>query len=219
VTEKRNFFKRSRLGLVIGGGATSLVLALSLNPTFSGIVAQITNSGNTAATGTLTMQETGTDATGAAVTCNSTDANSNNAASCATINKYGGTATPLVPGAAPTVTSISIKNTGNIPATQFTVLGGACTQSAVSGASSNGTATDLCAKVNVVIKSGSTTIFSGTAASFANSTTDILAKLGQSSVAAGASIPLTISAQLDASAGAAYQGLQISQPITWTFQS
>lgn len=216
---KTTLRKRGRLGLVVGSAAASLALALSLNPTFSGVIAQITNDNNTAATGTLTMQESSTDSAGNPIICNSTDANSTNSAVCSTINKYGGTTTPLIPGAAPVVTSLNIANTGNIPATQFTLAGGTCTQSAVSGASTSGTATDLCSKVNIVVKSGDTVIFQGTAAAFQGSTSDILGKLGKSSVAAGESIPLTVSAQLDASAGATYQGLQISQPMTWTFQS
>lgn len=206
--------KRRQLALpvVIAGGVSAALLAFTMSPTFSAITAQITNSANTAGTGSLVMQET--DSTGAIV-CNSTDGGSvsTNSATCATINKYGGNLT-MAPGQAVT-TNITIKNTGSVAATSFTLLGGPCTQAA--NGTPAGTATDLCAKYNVVIKSGSTVLYSGTAAALAGQTIDILNKLGTSSVAAAGSVPISITATLDASTGNTYQGLKISQPLTWTF--
>lgn len=207
---KQHYFKKQRLGLLAIGGLMSAVLAFSLTPTFAGIVASIKNSVNTAATGTLVMKETSGNQN-----CLSTSSTSNTA-TCAGINKYGGTATPLVPGGAGNTTSITIANDGTVDATSFAVKAEACTQS--NSGTTSGNATNLCEKVNVTIKSGATTIFSGTAKQFADAgSIDILAKLGKQNVAKGTNVPLTINAALDSSADATYQGLQISQPILWTF--
>lgn len=209
--------RRGRMALIITGAIASLLVGFTLTPTFAAIVASIQNSTNTATTGTLTMKETS-----GTYTCNSTDGSGSttNTATCATINKYGGTATALVPGGTPITTTLAIQNTGSIAATGFGLTPGACTQSAVAGTSFSGSATDLCAKIKVTIKSGSVTIYDGTAADLATGgQIDLLAKLGKTSVAAGESVPLSVAVQLDASAGAAYQALQISQPLTWTFSA
>jgi len=42
---------------------------------------------------------------------------------------------------------------------------------------------------------------------------------GGSTVAAGASVTYTFQVTLAASAGNTYQGLQVSQPLTWAFSS
>jgi hypothetical protein len=197
--------------VIVAGGISSVLLAFSMTPTFSALAASIQNSANTAGTGTLVMEEQNADGT---ITCTSTDTSvSSNSATCASINKYGGSMS-MVPGAKVS-TDITIKNTGTAPASSFTVVGGTCTQS--DNGTVNGSASDLCSKLHVVIKSGTTTIVSDTAAAFAGTSTDILAKLSSTGVAAQASIPLNITVTLDSSAGNSYQGLKASQPITWSF--
>lgn len=200
------------ISALIAGGLSSVMLAFSMTPTFSALAASIQNTVDTAGAGTLVMQESNSDGS---VLCNSTDGGSvsTNSATCATINKYGGNLA-MVPGQTVT-TTLSIKNTGTVTASGFSVLGGTCTQS--NNGTSNGSATDLCAKYNLVVKSGSTTLYSGTAAAFATTSVDILGKLTSSGVTAGTSIPITVAATLDSSVGNTYQGLKISQPITWTF--
>ncbi|MDO4870511.1 MAG: hypothetical protein Q3996_00210 [Candidatus Saccharibacteria bacterium] len=201
-----------RLGLIVIGSLASLMVAFTLTPAFAGIVASIQNTTNTAATGTLTMKESS-----GAATCNSFDGQTNNTATCSTINKYGGTSTPLLPGGAAKVTDVTIQNTGNIAATSFTLTPGGCTSSNVSGASFSGGG-DLCTKVKVVITSGTTTLFNGTAAALnTGGAIDILNKLGKTSVTANESIPIKFSVSLDPSADATFQGKQISQPLTWQF--
>ena len=117
----------SPVALIAGVGA-AVVLALSTTGTLSAFTAQITNSTDTAATGSLVMQETGTTG-GTGYTCTSTDATpaanniNTNAATCATINKYSGSTT-LTPGATPTVSTVVLKNTGTVAATTFTVTPG-----------------------------------------------------------------------------------------------
>ena len=82
--KSNNYFRRQRIGLAVVGGIMTLMVAFSLTPTFAGVVATITNSVNTASTGTLVMEEKNHDGT---VTCTTTGTGS---ATCATINKYGG---------------------------------------------------------------------------------------------------------------------------------
>lgn len=207
--------RRFTPGLFFAAVAASLMLAVGMSGTLGAFVASITNSDNTAASGTLTMQET--DETGTVV-CTS-DSVATNVATCATINKYGGTTVPLAPGV-PVTTTVNIENTGTLDATAFTVDGKVCTQSDANGAAYSGAATDLCSMINVDITSGATTIFTGTAASFdAAPATDILAALGVTSIAPATATTFDITVTLDASATNDYQGLGVSQPIEWSFQA
>lgn len=211
-TNQKKSGRRVAVPAVIAGGIGSLLLAFSMTPTFSALSAAITNSVDTAGTGTLSMQES----IGSSPVCNSTDGGSisTNSATCATINKYGGNLA-MVPGQTAT-TSITIKNTGTVSASSFSLTPSACVQS--NNGTVNGSAQDLCSKMNVVISSGSTTVFSGTAAGLnSGGAVNLLSKLSMSGVAAGATVPFTFAVTLDSSAGNTYQGLQISQPLTWTF--
>ncbi|TIH30461.1 hypothetical protein D4765_17095 [Subtercola vilae] len=207
--------KRRRLAPVAlaAGVLGAVVLSLSLTGTMSGFVASITNSNNTAATGALVMQEQNA---GATVTCLSTDGGtvSSNASTCSTINKFGGSTT-MTPGNTVT-TPITIKNIGSVAATTFTLTPGAtCTQT--NSGTQNGTAADLCAKLNVVITSGATTVFSGTAASLAGALPAAFTM--PAAPAAGVTVPFSFAVTLASTAGNSYQGLQASLPLTWTFGS
>ena len=208
--------RKLSLPLVLAGGVSSLVLALGMSPTFSAFTASIQNTVNTAGTGSLVMEESTTDGTNT-TTCKSTDGGSlaTNSAICANINKYGGSIT-MVPGT-PVATSVSIKNTGNVAATAFSMAFSTCGPTASSS---------LCSKMLVEVKSGSTVLTppNSTAASLAGTTIDIRNMLSLPPIAGGsAAIPLTITVTLPSATAPAndnaYQGLQISQPITWTFQS
>jgi uncharacterized repeat protein (TIGR01451 family) len=191
------------------------LLSMSVTGTLSGFAASITNSVNSASTGSLTMQETGPGSTGATVTCNSTDGGSvaTNTATCATINKFGGSQS-MVPGQTVT-TTVVLKNTGTVRATAFSLTPGTtCTQTG----SVSGSANDLCAKLNLTITqngASSPALFSGTLASFAAST----APYALTPLASGASSTYVFTVTLDSSATTAYQGLTASMPMTWTFTS
>lgn len=198
-------YNRNRLIVVAAGAIASLLIGFTLTPTFAALVASIQNSTNTANTGTLTMKETSGSAS-----CNSFDSNSTNTATCSTINKYGGVT--LVPGGAAKETNLSIQNTGSMQATSFTLTPGACTQSAVGGSS--------CDKIKVKITSGASVIFDGSAKAFqTGGAINLLAKLSKTGVNPSESIPIKVAVSLDSSAGPTYQGLQISQPMTWTFSA
>jgi hypothetical protein len=203
--------RRRFVPLVWGSSLVAMaLLALGVGSTLSGFSASITNSKNTAGSGTLVMEEDGPGSTvclsSAAGTVTAT-----NSGTCSTINKFGGN-TAMVPGT-PVTTSITIKNNGTSPANTFTLTPGACTQSA--NGAVNGTATDFCSKLDVTITSGSTTIFTGTAASLAAGGVINL----PAPVAAGASVPFTFTVTLDPSADNSYQGLAASEPLTWQFAS
>lgn len=207
---------RRRLTLVslLTGMLGVVVLALSMNSSLAAFTASITNSVNTAAAGTLIMEEKNSAGT---VTCLSTDGTGNNvatnAATCATINKYGGSTT-MVPGQTVS-TTVTIRNAGTATATGFTLAPGTCTQSG----NVTGSATDLCAKLGVVITQtvGGTT----TTISPASSTLTSLASGGALALAApvapNTTVTFTFAVTLAAASGNTYQGLAASQPLVWTF--
>lgn len=194
------------------GVLAAVLLSVTMTGTLSGFAAQITNSNNTAATGALTMQEQNS---GATVTCTSTDGGSvsNNTATCATINKFGGSTT-MIPGQTVT-TPVTIKNTGTVAASTFTLTPGATCAQSNSGAA-NGTATDLCAKLSVVITNttANTVVYSGTLAALAGSSAYTLP-----AVAAGSTTGFSFAVTLASSAGNTYQGLQASLPLVWNYAS
>jgi hypothetical protein len=200
------------LPVVIAGAISSALLAFSMSPTSSALAASIQNTISSAGSGTLTMQEA--NATGA-ILCNSTDGGSvsTNNASCATINTYGDNLN-MKPGETVT-TNITVKNTGTLQATTFTLAGGTCIQAA--NGTVNGTATDLCGKINLLVKSGTVTIYTGTLTGFNTANVNVAALLTPVGVAPAATVPFSFAVTLDAAAGNAYQGLKVNQPMTFTF--
>ncbi|NNN03368.1 MAG: hypothetical protein HKL87_05170 [Acidimicrobiaceae bacterium] len=196
---------------VVSGLAVAALSLTTLSGSSAGFAASITNSNNTAASGVLVMQETNSAGT---TTCTSTDGGtvSTNSSTCTTINKFGGSTT-MVPGQS-VVTTVNIKNIGTVPANTFTLTPGSiCTQS--NNGALNGTATDFCAKLDIVVTSGATTVFNGTAATLAGATPIALS----APVAPGTSVPFTFTTTLSSTAGNTYQGLAASLPLTWTFNS
>lgn len=190
------------------------LLSMSVTGTLSGFAASITNSVNSAATGSLVMQETGPGSNGSPLTCLSTDGNSvsTNSSSCTTINKFGGSTT-MVPGSK-VVTTVTITNKGTAAANGFTLLpGSTCTQTNLGSA--NGTATDLCAKMALTVaQDGAAPFFDGNLKTFASSGLQTFGK-----VPAGASSTFVFTVTLDKDADNSYQGLQAAMPMTWTFTS
>ena len=192
------------------------LLSMSVTGTLSGFAAQITNSTNSATTGSLTMQETGPGSTGSQVTCNSTDRGSvaTNTAACSTINKFGGSTT-MVPGGTPVSTTVTITNTGSVRASSFTLTPGiSCEQTG----NVSGSATDLCSKMNLTITQQgiSSPVFTGTLKSFADG---YPTPIEFSGLDKGGSSTFTFSVGLASSADATYQGLTATMPMTWTFTS
>jgi hypothetical protein len=160
------------------------------------------------------MQEMDTSGT---IICLSTDDGgvSMNAASCPGINRYGGSV-GMRPG--DSVVVASIRNVGTVAAAAFSLTPGACVQAAT--APSSGSATDFCSKIAVSITSGSSTIFSGTAATLGGvGTIDVLSRLGLARVQPGLQTTFTVTTTMDPTVDNSYQGLKVSQPMTWTFSA
>ncbi|RLZ04458.1 hypothetical protein CWC38_00030 [Kocuria tytonicola] len=187
-------------------GAGALVLSL-VTGSLGAYTASIKNDNNTAGAGGLTMQETGPGADGTNVTCDSSEG-TNNVATCATINKYGGKTT-MAPGDVSTV-NITLKNTGSIAAKAATLTPGACTQTPAVAAGKG----DLCGLMNVVITQDGTEIFRGTAKELAAKSNS---PITLTAPAAGASNAYKITTTLPVSADNTYAGVTISQPLTWTY--
>jgi hypothetical protein len=199
--------------LVLNGCISSLVLALSFSPTFSTFTASIAATANSAGAGTIVMQEK--DSTGT-ITCLSTDEGgvSSNTASCPGINRYGGSV-GMRPGESAVVVTY-IQNVGTAAASSFSLTPGPCAQSATGAVS--GTATDLCSRIAVSIMSGPTTIFTGTAAALGGAgAIDVLSRLGLPKYQSGLQVTFTVTTKVDAGVDNSYQGLKVTQPMTWTF--
>jgi hypothetical protein len=225
VSDSSSSPKRQRrfIALIVAAGLVgALFLSLAMTNTLSAFVASITNTNDTAAAGALVLQETG--ATGTAA-CNSTDGTggsvSNNASTCSTFNKYGGSTTMTPSNATGTTnnvtTTVNFKNTGSATANSFTMAFGPCTQS--NSGTFNGSATDFCSKLHVKVTSGSTVVQSDALASTLANTTVTLPAALIPQANSGSTIPFTFTVYLDNSAGNAYQGLAASQNITWTISS
>jgi hypothetical protein len=195
---------------MVAGLAGTVAIALSMSGSLSGLVATITNSTNTAASAAIAISETSGGST-----CNSYDTT----ATCSTINKYGGTTTPLVPGGSQTVT-VQFANTGNVAVSTSTLTPGTCVATSTGSVGSttpttpNTTSGNLCSVLNIAVYKGATAtgtaLYNGSAASFGSAVT-------LSALAAGANQSYTFVASLPSSATTAVQGQQISQPLTWTF--
>ena len=207
--------KKRSMSLVFSAGVSSLVLALGMTPTFGAFTASISGDVNNAGTGTIVMQETDSSGT---ITCLSTDEGglAVNAASCSTMNRYGGDL-GMRPGDSAVVVTY-IRNIGTITASSFSLTPGVCVQSATGTLS--GSATDFCSKLAVSITSGLTAIFSGTAESLGHvGTIDLLSRLGLARVQPGLQITFTVTTTMDPTVDNSYQGLRVSQPMTWTFSA
>lgn len=180
-----------------------------MSPALAAFTASIENSMNGAGSGTVSLQESLNTTT----VCNSTDGGtiSTNSATCTNINEYGGSLV-MVPGQS-VATTVTLTNTGTAPVSIFSLTPGACTQSA--NGTVNGSATDFCSKLDLTIVSGTASVFSGTATTFAASAPITLT----TPLAAGASQTYTVTVTLDSTAGNTYQGLKAVQPMTWTASS
>lgn len=196
----------------------SATLGLSATGTLSAFTASITNNTNTAATGSLIMQET--DSTGA-TTCLSTSGTANSYTTCSTINKYGGVANQLTPGSAPNVTTVRLYNTGTTAVNGFTLAPGTCTKSG------SGTG-DLCGQLQLTLTcapvTGGTvgtavTLYSATALNALGTSKDIKAASATCvpPISSSNYVQFTFSVQLSSGADNTVQAQSVSQPLVWTY--
>ncbi|NGZ99684.1 hypothetical protein G5V59_02875 [Nocardioides sp. W3-2-3] len=134
--------KRAKRGsgtvLAVAGAAAAVVLVLGTSGTLaSWTSAVLGNDTDTVATAkAVVLAET--DGTS---TCRSSDQVSN-VATCSTINKYGGTASPLMPGGSRTI-DVTFTNLGAANGATFALAPGTCSQSPTAG-SGTPAATNLC---------------------------------------------------------------------------
>lgn len=206
--------------LILASVAAAAVLSLSMTGSLSAFVAAITNSTDTAGSGSVILQESGFDSAGTAETCTSTDAGSAdiNAASCSTINKYGGDLAMVPSNGGGTTNQVTttetFKNTGTATAASFILTPGLCTQS--TNGTPSGSAKDFCAKLNVIISVDGTVVQKTTAAALASGTAITLPVVP---APGGAAVTLKFTVSIDSSADNTYQGLAASQPLVWTLSS
>ena len=191
--------------VVAAGAVGTVALALATTGTLSAFAASIQNSVDTSSTGTLVLQEKSSDG----ITCTSTDG-TDNAATCSTINKYGGQV--LSPGQTST-TTVTMTNLGTLTPASFTLQPGAC--STTNSASGEASTTDLCSKITVTVYAGTDATGSPLSdptslSSFKTQTLATLAPKASQDYTFVVSVP-----DLDNT----FQGLTVSQPLTWTMSS
>ncbi|HWJ08284.1 MAG TPA: hypothetical protein VNS46_02850 [Nocardioides sp.] len=209
-------------GLLAGAGAVAAVLlTLSVNGTLSDWTsAVLTNSTNTVATTTaVILQEVGPDGSAGHVsqTCRSSDGAANSA-TCTTINKYGGTTSPLAPGGSQ-ATDVVFTNLGAANASSFVLTPGTCTSTPSTGTPTpnNLCTTDLTVAVSC---SGGTSYVAGSAWSdlvyAAGPAASIPTLTHTPGLSSGASATCRLTVALPAGASVLDQGVVVSQPLSWT---
>lgn len=198
----------------------AVLLSLGVTGTLaSWTQAVITNDTNTVATAQAVILR---ESSGAA-SCLSSAAASNSS-TCSTINKYGGTATPLTPGTNQ-VTTVTFTDIGAAAASSFVLIPGACSQSPAVG-SGTPAAPNLCTSGDLTVAiscSPGTTYSSGSAwtdlAYAAAAPGALPASLTHTGAwAAGGSVTCQFTVALIAGAAVSDQGITLSQPLTWTLK-
>jgi len=199
--------RRSSL-LWVGGALSAAILVLAVNGTLSSwTTAIIDNTSNdVAVTGAVALVETGP---GGTTTCD-TGTSTTNQVDCDTINKYGGTGTPLNPNGTQTVT-VNLKNTG-------TVSGGLVlsTDGCVSAAAAGSTGADpaghpVCDVVTVTVACTSPSSLSTTSTVLSSFSGATVGTLG-----AGQSTNCTFTLALPTATSSAYASQVASQVLHWT---
>ncbi|HWU23764.1 MAG TPA: hypothetical protein VN088_19655 [Nocardioides sp.] len=209
-------------GLLLGACAVAAVLmTLSVNGTLSDwATAVLTNNTNTVATASaVILQEVGPDGTAGHVsqTCRSSDA-ATNSATCTTINKYGGTTSPLSPSSSQQ-TDVVFTNLGAANATSFVLAPGTCSSTPSTGTP---TPNNLCTTdLTVAVSCSNGGTYAGGSAwtdlVYAPGAVNSMGTLTHAAgLASGASATCRITVALPANASVLDQGLTLSQPLSWT---
>ena len=205
---------------------SSAVVGASMTGTLSAFEATITNSQNTAISGSLVMVEVNGDWSAA---CTSSSGPNNSYASCDRMNKYGGTDTPFIPGATHS-TTVYLANNGSSAVRSFTVEPGRCTlsRSSVNDGQDTG---DLCASLHLTVTctpvdlrgapvGSSTTVYDARPlADVAESAVDVgaLSAVCVPQAAAANAVRFVFSVKMPEGQDNTVQGQAVSQPIVWTF--
>ena len=201
------------------GGAAAILLVLSTSGTLSSWTsAVLTNDTNTVATASaVILKEVGPTA----ATCLSSSG-VGNSFTCSTINKYGGTSSPLSPGGSQ-VTDVVFTNVGASAASSFVLGTGSCSQSPAAGSGSPAAA-NVCTNGDLTVAvscSNGATYAAGSAwadlVQTAVAPASIPATLTHTAtLASGASFTCRFTVALGGAAGVLDQGITASQALTWT---
>lgn len=203
--------------LWIGGVIAALLLTLGVNGTLSSWTqAIITNSNNSVATGTaVILQETS-----GANTCISSS-NANNQSTCSTINKYGGTTTPLIPGGTQQVDA-TFTNVGSVAGSSFVLAAAACVQTPAAGAGTP-PAANVCTNGDLTVQVRCTDGATFTGTPYADLTFGPAAPgtftgpyTHTATIAINGSITCRFIVALSATATPTDQGITVTQQMTWT---
>ncbi|MGN6781352.1 MAG: hypothetical protein ACTHJH_07615 [Marmoricola sp.] len=207
MTEDEQGSRRRRTpALAVSGAAAAAVLVLGVTGTLSSwTTAIITNDTNTTKAVTAVAL---TESDGSATTCADTSTTADNTATCSSINKYGGTSTPLNPdGVNSHTTTVTLTNVGT-ESGGLTVSGGTCTNNG----GAVGATLKLCNVLTVTIACPSgTQKYTGTLADFAAPGEQAIATLAPGGTAV---CDVTVTLPKDAPSGVS--AMDVSQPITWT---
>lgn len=191
--------------LWLSGALAAVLLVLGVNGTLSSWTSAILNNSTDTVQAANAVVLTETDGTH---TCVSTDNNDgSNSYTCATINKYGGTATPLAPGASQSVT-VTMTNTGTTSGS-LTLAPGTCVKSAGSASATQ----SICDVATVSITCTSPSTLDTTASPV------VLSSFGAQTVgtlAAGASTQCTFQVTVPSNASPQIAGQVATQPLVWT---
>lgn len=195
-----------RITVAVSAGVSAGVALLTMSGAVPAVAASVQRSLDPVVVAQpLVLQETTADGT---IACSSAD-DGDGSASCAAVNAYGGGV--LMPGDS-VVTTVLMSNEGSTTPKSFTLTAGRCTQH---GPSAGGDpAIDLCGRLTVSVYAGTgpdgSPVFSGTPAEFAAATGPRLAVLGPKTAQ-----PYTFVVAAPRNLGNSYQGLTVSQPLTW----
>lgn len=216
---RRRRASRASMLALASGLLASVVLTLGVSGTLSSWTsAVVANDTNTVATASaVILREVGPGPT----TCLSSSGAANSY-TCSTINKYGGTASPLAPGGSQ-ATDVVFTNVGSAAASSFVLTTGSCSQTPTAG-SGTPAAANVCTSgdLTVAISCSDGATYAGGSAwvdlvSAAGAPGSIAGTLTHTAtLAAGASFTCRFTVALSGAASVLAQGITASQPLTWT---
>ncbi|MBO9521278.1 MAG: hypothetical protein J7518_07050 [Nocardioidaceae bacterium] len=208
---------RAVLIAVLGSTVAALVLTLGVNGTLaSWTSAVIGNDTNTVATANAVILR---EVSGANTCLSSSGAA--NSFTCSTINKYGGTASPLAPGGSQQV-DVVFSNVGAAAAGTFSLAAGSCSQTPTAG-SGTPAAANVCTSGDLTV---AVSCSNGSSYAAGSAWTDLVYAAGApgslgtlthtATLAAGSSFTCRFTVALSGTASVLAQGITASQPLTWT---
>jgi hypothetical protein len=213
-----NSNRRRQTALWGSGAVAAVVLVLGVSGTLSSWTsAVIGNDTNTVATADAVILR---EVSGANTCLSSSGAA--NSYTCSTINKYGGTSSPLAPGGSQS-TDVVFSNVGSASASSFVLTTGSCSQTPTAG---TGTppAANVCTSGELTV---AVSCSSGSAYSAGSAWVDLVSAAGApgsiagtlthtATLAPGSSFTCRFTIALSGSASVLAQGITASQPLTWT---